>query len=154
MLMSCKEEFQFFKEWANYLKRGELSRLQAVLTRSPSNPTQLAFLLEIITQLCIFKAVGSTLSGELGRPEPFPLAHFVQLESINNLLTQDYVNKILSTYRQMESKLGQNLLLQPPIRLLIAILSTQCGSLELTCNIGNFTYLLSLGKCYYLLSNG
>jgi hypothetical protein len=77
--MSGKEELLFFREWATYLKRGELCCIEAVLKRSPSNPPELAFLLEIATQLCILKTFGATVCSELGRPAPFPLANFVEL---------------------------------------------------------------------------
>jgi hypothetical protein len=39
----------------------------------------LSFLLEITTQLCILKALGSTLNTKLERPVSFALASFTEL---------------------------------------------------------------------------
>jgi hypothetical protein len=77
--MSCKEELLFFKEWVCYLKGGKITYLKAVLKRSPTNLPELSFLLEITTQLCILKALGSTLNTKLERPVSFALASFTEL---------------------------------------------------------------------------
>lgn len=130
-----------------------MSCLEVVLRRSPSNAPELAFLFEITTQLCILAKYNASLTTALARPVPFPLANFAELQSIAYILRADYAASLIKTRASLNIMKGESAREAPITSILTAILTCLHGE-EIADQKGSgFKYLVSLGKCYYLLSH-
>jgi len=55
--MSGKSDLLYLKEWAFYLKNRQFRNLSVVLAHRPANRQELAFLLEIVSQLFILRSI-------------------------------------------------------------------------------------------------
>lgn len=94
-----------------------------VLRRSPSNAQELAFLLEITTQLCILAKYNTNLTGTLARPVPFPLANFAELQSIAYILRPEYAASLIKTRASLNIMKGESAKEAPITSILAGILA-------------------------------
>lgn len=123
-----------------------------VLRRSPSNAQELAFLLEITTQLCILAKYKTNLTTTLARPVPFPLAIFAESQSIAYILRPEYAASLIKARASLNIMKGECGKEAPNTSILAGILACLHGEETVDQKGQGFQYLLSLGKCYYLLS--
>lgn len=117
-----------------------------VLRHVPASPTELAFLLEITSQLSMLHALKSSPHSEFLLSQQMALPQFNSSSSVSSLLTKQYIKKLIVYHTQLQSRQTTSL-----SSILIEIL-VNCNSLAVAqAKRTHFGCLQRIGKLYYLL---